>query len=202
VDNIAAQNIRLNRAPIPKVPNLFNPSNNITSHFTMESHDGMSVDNKDSKESSTQLATKLQQYIDAHIGSQPEKAAACNAPEPIFHAANFLHSLFEFKGTKLSGDKQAQETDSCRAANNQFEALLGIGCASFTVPKEDCRQTPSPNYHSIEGTNIYYLDCRLIFPEATLKCYDCGSALTIGHNQFKKQIKPLLILEDGGLVSW
>jgi hypothetical protein len=136
------------------------------------------------------------------MGSQPEKVAACNAPEPIFHAANFLHSLFDFKGTKLSGDKQAQETDSHRAANNQFEALLGVGCASFTVPKEDGRQTPSPNYHSIEGTNIYYLDWCLIFPEATLKCYDCGSALTIGRNQFKKQNKLLPILEDGGLVSW
>jgi hypothetical protein len=27
---------------------------------------------------------------------------------PIFHAANFLHALFEFKGTKLSGDEWAQ----------------------------------------------------------------------------------------------
>ncbi len=67
---------------------------------------------------------------------------------PIFHAANFLHALFEFKGTKLSGDKQTRETDSRRAANNQFEALLGVGCAAFTVPKEDRRQTPSPSYHS------------------------------------------------------
>jgi hypothetical protein len=39
------------------------------------------------------------------MGSQPKKVAAYNAPEPIFHAANFLHAPFEFKGTKLSGDE-------------------------------------------------------------------------------------------------
>jgi hypothetical protein len=59
LDNFAAQNILVNRASIPKVPNLFNPSNNITSQFTIESHYDMLVDNKDSNESSTKLATEL-----------------------------------------------------------------------------------------------------------------------------------------------
>jgi hypothetical protein len=104
----------------------------------------MSVDNQDSNESSTKLATELREYniiyANMLLGSQPEKVAACNEPEePIFHAANFLHALFEFKGTKLSGDERARETDSRRAANNHFEALLGFGCASFSVPKEDHR---------------------------------------------------------------
>jgi hypothetical protein len=112
----------------------------------MESHDGMSVDNKDSKESSTKLATELRQYIDAHMGSQPEKPAACNAPEPIFHAANFLYSLLEFKGTKLSEDKQARETDSRRAANNQFEALWRwlhiFHCAKRGSPTNNQSQLP------------------------------------------------------------
>ena len=72
VDSIAAKNIQLNTAPIPTVPNFFNPRNNINNHFTTmdESHkntadsggdDDMSVENKDSKESSTKLATQLRE---------------------------------------------------------------------------------------------------------------------------------------------
>ena len=87
---------------------------------------------------------------------------------------DYISSLIEHrKPTTTAAPLPA--TVTAQDAIRKYRQFFSPGSLSFQF-QTDVENTPSPNYHLLEGETILHVDWKLAFPSIDLLCYNCKHA--------------------------
>ena len=111
-------------------------------------------------------------------GSCWQGANKTNAPLPVYLLFKYIQDKIKYfipqprKKDPSDHFKKSTVTVDAKTKMDSRDELLGRGQCFFTFPK-DFSVNPFPAYHSIEGTSIFFLDWKAMFPQHTLMCPHC-----------------------------
>jgi len=124
----------------------------------------------------------------------------CNAPTSIALIVEHILSEFEHKRKKTGPTPLTLKSVE---ANQKYHHYFPPQQCAFTIPPVPCNQNPDPNYHSIQGSTIYYIDWSMSHPNVDLYCPKCKSrSLQHTRTNFKKNRNLFPIWNIDGTIEW
>ena len=135
-------------------------------------------------------------------GTAYQEAKKANAPINVFLMLKYIKYLTKWKQTKATKAPTSSVTAMAQEQMENRDLLMGRTNCVFRFPT-DTSKVPSPHYHALQGSEIFILDWRAMFPGIDLPCpyCRCGNLKNYRSNMSHGQTL-FPVYQANGTVMW
>ena len=135
-------------------------------------------------------------------GTAHQEAKKANAPINVFLMLKYIKYLTKWKQTKSTKSPVTSVTAMAQEQMENRDLLMGRSRCVYRFPTDTSKE-PSPYYHALEGSEIFILDWRAMFPSINLPCPYCRSGTLKNYRSNMPHGQTLFpVYQANGTVMW